>query len=147
MRRSVQLEGKRFGHLLVLSDAGEHWDLDSRCRRRWRCRCDCGQDCLVLEDNLLSGRSRSCGCRGLWPEPRALDPPEGFPDLAIGMRRARKRAGLSQQELARRSGVSRQSIFSYEHARARPSLTTAIRLAQALSLSLDELLGREVTRP
>ena len=28
----------------------------------WRCRCDCGNEKIVVGDNLSSGKSNSCGC-------------------------------------------------------------------------------------
>lgn len=30
--------------------------------RKWRCRCSCGTETLVLERNLINGHSLSCGC-------------------------------------------------------------------------------------
>jgi hypothetical protein len=35
----------------------------SQRRRRWLCRCRCGTERPVLESNLVSGRSTSCGCK------------------------------------------------------------------------------------
>lgn len=29
---------------------------------RWTCRCDCGQEAIVLTNHLTSGATRSCGC-------------------------------------------------------------------------------------
>jgi hypothetical protein len=28
----------------------------------WRCICDCGSECFVVRDGLLSGKTTSCGC-------------------------------------------------------------------------------------
>lgn len=49
-------EGQRFAKLLVLG-------LSPRTDQRlWRCACDCGEVTEVRAGNLLSGRTRSCGC-------------------------------------------------------------------------------------
>lgn len=56
------------------------------------------------------------------------------PDAAI--RRARERAGLSQQELARRAGTSQATISAYENAAKEPSLRTFDRLLAAAGARL-----------
>ena len=53
----------------------------------------------------------------------------------------RKAAGFTQQELADEVGVSRRMIAYYEGQSAHPPTTLLPALAQALSLSTDELLG------
>ena len=52
------LTGKKFGRLLVL------------CREKrtdrgavWKCVCDCGKEITTREYSLLSGHTKSCGCR------------------------------------------------------------------------------------
>ena len=50
--------GERYGRLLVL----EHYGKDQRGKHLWRCRCDCGNEKIVVGDNLSSGKSNSCGC-------------------------------------------------------------------------------------
>jgi putative transcriptional regulator len=51
----------------------------------------------------------------------------------------RLRRGLSQEELARAVGVSRQSINSIERGRYIPSLPLALRFAQLFGCPTDEL--------
>jgi hypothetical protein len=51
------LVGKRFGRWTVL---GEH--PERRRGRHWLCRCDCGTERTVRENNLRYGSSKSCGC-------------------------------------------------------------------------------------
>lgn len=54
--------------------------------------------------------------------------------------RARRRAlGLSQEELARRCGVSRQTINAIENNKYDPTLALAFRLAGALQVTVDAL--------
>lgn len=49
--------GDRIGRWVVLNKQQS----DGR-NIKWLCRCDCGTERCVLERNLLSGQSRSCGC-------------------------------------------------------------------------------------
>jgi len=52
------------------------------------------------------------------------------------VREARRRAGLTQSELAARVGTSQPAIARYERARAMPDLTTLQRIAEACGLEL-----------
>lgn len=51
----------------------------------------------------------------------------------------RKGRGLSQEELARRCGVTRQTIIAIENDKYDPTLSLAFRLARELQLTVDEL--------
>jgi predicted nucleotidyltransferase/DNA-binding XRE family transcriptional regulator len=53
------------------------------------------------------------------------------------LREARKKAGLSQAELARRAGVTQSVVSAYESAARQPSLTTLDRLVSATGLVLE----------
>ncbi len=59
------------------------------------------------------------------------------------LRVARAERDLSQGELARSAGVSRQTISSIETGRYCPSTLLAFRLAQVLSVRVDELFWLE----
>ena len=62
--------------------------------------------------------------------------------LGIRMRSLRMRAGLTQHELAERSGVSRTAIASIETGqRSGITLDNALRLADALGISVEVLAG------
>lgn len=50
--------GERYGRLIVL----EYYGKDKRGKHLWRCKCDCGNEKVVVADNLSSGKSNSCGC-------------------------------------------------------------------------------------
>jgi len=50
--------------------------------------------------------------------------------------RARQRAGLSQADLAQRSGTSRPTLSAYEHDRKSPTLATAARIVAAAGYEL-----------
>ena len=55
------------------------------------------------------------------------------------IRNRRKELGLSQEELARRCGVSRQTINAIENNKYDPPLSLAFRLASELLLTVDAL--------
>jgi transcriptional regulator with XRE-family HTH domain len=52
------------------------------------------------------------------------------------LREARRRAGLSQVELAARAGTSQPAIARYENARSMPDLSTLHRLVEACGFEL-----------
>lgn len=56
------------------------------------------------------------------------------------LKEARKAAGLSQEEFARKSGLGRTQVVRLESGRANPTLGTMIRIAAALGLRPAELL-------
>lgn len=58
MSKIIDMTGKRYGKLTVLYRDGS----DSRGTAKWRCKCDCGNECVVLGKNLRNGNTQSCGC-------------------------------------------------------------------------------------
>ena len=62
------------------------------------------------------------------------------------LRQTRQVQGMTQQELAERLFVSRQTVSSWETGRNLPSLETLARLAELLGVSTDYLLGRSVAQ-
>ena len=74
-------------------------------------------------------------------------PSEAAPDLTmagVGRRLAecRRERGLQQKALAERSNVAPSAISRFENGAARPSLESICRLAHALGVSVDFLVGR-----
>ena len=55
------------------------------------------------------------------------------------VRALRKELGLSQEELGKRCGVSRQTINSIENQKYDPSLPLAFQLARILGTTVDAL--------
>ena len=54
---SYDLSGMKFGHWTVIRRA------ENRGRHTyWVCQCDCGNIKEVMSDNLISGKSTTCGC-------------------------------------------------------------------------------------
>lgn len=55
----VDLTGQQFGYWTVLGKNEE----DHRYNKtHWKCQCDCGTIWEVAANNLLSGKTQSCGC-------------------------------------------------------------------------------------
>ena len=50
---------------------------------------------------------------------------------------------MTQQELAERVGVTRQTIISIEKGKYQPSIELALRLAQTLAVPVDEVFTLE----
>ena len=55
------------------------------------------------------------------------------------MKQARAQAGLSQQELADKLGVSRQTIYALEKGKYNPSILLAFKLSEYFGLSIEEI--------
>lgn len=53
----------------------------------------------------------------------------------------RRKAGLSQQSLAHKLGITAMSVSNYESGRNAPSAKTMLAIAEALNVSVDELLS------
>ena len=60
--------------------------------------------------------------------------------LGTSLYRARKKSGLSQEEVAEKLGVSRQTISKWETDETLPDIRQSKRMAALYKLSLDELI-------
>lgn len=58
--KPYELTNQRFGRLFVTKKIG----LDKRSNVLWECKCDCGKVIQTTSPNLVSGKSKSCGCLG-----------------------------------------------------------------------------------
>jgi hypothetical protein len=56
----VDRTGQVFGKLTVLEQAGR----DKLKKVLWRCRCECGNETVVVSGSLVTGNTTSCGCEG-----------------------------------------------------------------------------------
>lgn len=59
-RKKKDLIGVRFGRLVVLERAENNGRNGKNAR--WKCRCDCGNVCVVNNGDISSGHTKSCGC-------------------------------------------------------------------------------------
>jgi len=67
--------------------------------------------------------------------------------FADKLREARKLRKLSQDELAKLTGVSRRSVIAWENAEVTPRARTMKKIAESLQVSLDYLKHDEITDP
>ena len=56
------------------------------------------------------------------------------------LKKARTDAGITQAELAKRLGVTPQTVSQYERGIKKPKVETLARFADAMSVSIDSLL-------
>lgn len=61
-------------------------------------------------------------------------------EIKFTLKAARKSKKLTQVELADKSGITQQNISLYENSDKMPMLDTAVKLASALGVTLDELV-------
>lgn len=64
-------------------------------------------------------------------------------DMRIHLRHHRQAGGMTQQTLAERVGVTRQTIISIERGRYRPSIELALQLARVFGVSVEDLFELE----
>ena len=62
------------------------------------------------------------------------------PDMENVIRALRKERGISQEELAKRCGVTRQTVNAIENNKYDPTLVLAFRLARELGTTVDQLI-------
>lgn len=55
-------------------------------------------------------------------------------------------AGLTQDQVARQVGLSRQSYIAIEHQEASPRVETALRIAKVLGSTVEELFAKDIPR-
>lgn len=58
MAELIDMKGLKFGKLSVIERVGK----DDGGQAKWLCRCDCGNETVVLGGNLRRGKTKSCGC-------------------------------------------------------------------------------------
>ena len=58
MSKKLELAGQPFGRLLVLYECGR----SKGGNVLWKCRCECGNECVVSSADLRNQHTQSCGC-------------------------------------------------------------------------------------
>ena len=76
------------------------------------------------------------------PEPVVAEPPaaNGQLQVAMAIKTLRQRSGLSQRQLAMRMQVPRTYVSKIENDKATPTLSSLARLAEALEITVPQLL-------
>ena len=63
MIKVKDLTGMRFGRLTVVKRAEDYIEPSGRHRIKWLCKCDCGNETIVIGNNLTKKNgTKSCGC-------------------------------------------------------------------------------------
>ena len=65
--------------------------------------------------------------------------------FALNLKRRAEQLGISNAEVARRAGLSDRRYGNYVSGVREPDLSTLVRIADALGISVDELLGVAAT--
>ena len=104
----------------------------SRNRYRAASRGESAIKAMLANARYTAGHARSWSNLGL-----IADTLSGDMDLGSAVRRARRRAGLSQRALAARSGVAQPTIARIERGRDDPRISTVERLLVACGESIE----------
>ena len=60
------------------------------------------------------------------------------------LQRLRKNAGLTQEEVATQLNITGQAVSKWENDVSAPDISVLVELSEILSVSLDELLGKDI---
>jgi len=61
MGKFIDLAGQKFGRLVVVERAEKPENLKTE-GSYWKCKCDCGNNKIIIGGNLRNGSIKSCGC-------------------------------------------------------------------------------------
>ena len=56
------LEGKTYGKLKVIEQVDDYISPKGNRIAKWKCKCKCGNICIIQGNNLKAGNTKSCGC-------------------------------------------------------------------------------------
>jgi transcriptional regulator with XRE-family HTH domain len=76
-----------------------------------------------------------------------MSPPKSTKNLPSNLRRLRQEAGLTQAQLASAADLADATVSRIERGRLTPSVALAQRLAKALAVPVDALLGPAPSEP
>jgi len=80
-------------------------------------------------------------------QPGGRPPKSVAPDIGQRIAAARRRADISQAKLAETLGVTQQTIGTLERRTSAPRTATVVKIAEALGVSANELLGIDTAKP
>ena len=58
MAKFIDLTGQKFGKLTIV----RRMENDKHNHARWLCQCDCGNEKVIMSSDIISGKTKSCGC-------------------------------------------------------------------------------------
>lgn len=67
-------------------------------------------------------------------------------EITVNIRKFRKQAGMSQNDLAEKLNVTRQTVSSWENGKTYPDLDMVVRLSQVLGTDANHLLYPETSK-
>jgi hypothetical protein len=56
------VSGQKFNRLTIIEEVERHIYPSGKPRRRFLCKCDCGNQTTVMINKILNGHTNSCGC-------------------------------------------------------------------------------------
>lgn len=65
-------------------------------------------------------------------------------EIGASLYHHRREAGLSRARLAKKAGVSQSAIEFYEDGHGAPGILAVVKIADALKLPIDDLIGRRI---
>lgn len=60
--KTLDITGQQYGLLTVLEKVPDEENTDKYKKAQWKCKCVCGNECIVSLTHLRSGHTKSCGC-------------------------------------------------------------------------------------
>lgn len=64
LRETMDLVNMRFESLVVIERIGsKRYGKQEQSVPLWKCRCDCGKECIATSRALINGHKKSCGCQ------------------------------------------------------------------------------------
>jgi transcriptional regulator with XRE-family HTH domain len=66
-------------------------------------------------------------------------------NIVNNIKHLRKKSGLTQEQFANEIGIKRSSVGAYEEGRAEPQIQTLSKMAEVLSVTVDELINEDLT--
>jgi|GEM_PF-3558914 len=105
--------------------------------------CYAPKGCVATNNNpavLAEASTRMSASNGWIARAMAAKDDKYFKELGARLAAARKRAGLTQLELAEKVGVAQQTLAHYETSYLRPPILVLIAMSDLLGFSLEEML-------
>lgn len=68
-----------------------------------------------------------------------------FMNFSKNLKGLRKKYGIKQKDLSESTGISRSVLSYYEAEKSEPTLSAVIKIAEALNMSIDDLVSGDLT--